>query len=83
MQRYGCKWGQPHDLEQVHDGPRAKWEKCKLCRRTFRWAKGVRGRIDNPEYLKAHARNFAQKGGATNALFMRLYEPEKTIIKLS
>jgi len=82
MRRHGCRFGLPHDLVQLHDGPGAKWERCRTCSRTFRWAKGFKGRIDNPEYLKAHARNFAQKGGATNRLYMRLYETAKCKIIL-
>ena len=82
MKRYGCKWGQPHDLTLLHDGPKVKWERCKICRRTFRWNKGNKKRVDNVRYLEAHARNYAQKGGATNRLFMRLYEPEKVKISI-
>lgn len=82
MKNYGCKSGMPHDLESVSDTPRVKWEVCKLCSRRFRWTKGAKGRVDNPEYLKAHARNYAQPGGATRRLYMKLYKPEECIIKL-
>lgn len=82
MKRYGCKWGQPHDLTVVHEGPNVKWEVCTICNKKFRWNKGFKKRVENAKYLEAHARNYAQKGGATNQLFMRLYEPEKTKIVL-
>jgi hypothetical protein len=82
MTGYGCKWGLPHDMTLLHDGPRAKWERCMICNRTFRWTKGFKGRIDNVEYLKAHARNYAQQGGATERLFVRLYQPERYKITL-
>ena len=82
MRRYGCRFGQPHDLVQLHDGPRAKWERCKICRKTFRWNKGKRNRVDNRRYLEAHARNYAQPGGATDQLYKRLYEPELCRIKI-
>lgn len=80
--RYGCKWGKPHDIVPLRDTPSATWERCRTCRRTFRWNKGRRGRINNREYLEVHARNYAQKGGATNRLFMKLYEPDKCKIIL-
>lgn len=82
MTDYGCKWGLPHDLVQVADMPRYKVERCRICTRRFYWLKGYKKRIHNAEYLKAHARNYAQKGGRTNQLFMRLYEPEKCIIRI-
>lgn len=82
MSGYGCKHGLPHDLELLHDGPRVKWEVCRICSRKFRWLKGYRQRVNNPEYLKAHARNYAQPGGATNRLYQRLYYPEKCVIKI-
>lgn len=81
--RYGCKWGKPHDLILLHDGKQAKWERCQICNKTFRWTKGFKGRIKNVDYLEAHARNYAQPNGATNELYKRLYEPEKCKIVLS
>lgn len=78
--RYECRYGEPHDLEPVGETARLKVEHCRNCPATFRWQKGYKGRINNPAYLKAHARNYAQKGGATHRLFMRLYEPDKCII---
>ena len=80
MINYGCKFGQPHDVILLNDSRRVKWEVCKVCNKKFRWIKGFKERIDNVEYLKVHARNYAQKGGATNRLFMKLYETEKTTI---
>lgn len=82
MARYGCKWGMPHDLVLLHDGPRFKWEVCGICNKKFRWNKGTKKRVDNVRYLEAHARNYAQKGGRTNRLFVKLYEPEKAKIVL-
>lgn len=82
MKRYGCKFGQPHDLMQVRDTPRYKHEVCRRCNKKFRWNKGKRGRIQNAAYLKAHVRNFAQPGGATKREFMKLYRQEQCIIKL-
>ena len=80
--RYDCKYGEPHDLHVIHETMVVLWEVCTRCDRKFRWPKGRRGRVQNAKYLEAHLRNFAQKGGATNRLFMRLYEPEKCIIKI-
>lgn len=81
MADYGCRWrGVPHDLYPVGETANIKVERCHICHATFRWAKGFKGRVDNVRYLKAHARNYAQKGGATNRLFMKLYEPEKATI---
>lgn len=81
--RYGCKWGMPHDLIPIADLPKVKWEVCRICNKKFRWLKGKRKRVDNVRYLEAHARNYAQPGGATNRLYRKLYEPEKTKIVLS
>lgn len=82
MRRYGCKYGLPHDMDLLHDGKYVKWEVCKICNKKFRWTKGSRGRVDNVKYLEAHARNYAQPGGATNQLYRRIYEPEKCKIIL-
>lgn len=82
MKTYGCKWGLPHDLIPLSETASAKWEVCTRCNRKFRWTRGFKGRIANKEYLEAHARNYAQPGGATNRLFMRLHYPEKCIIKI-
>jgi hypothetical protein len=80
---YGCRWkGVPHDLVPVGETSAVKVERCAICNRRFTWHKGFKGRVANAKYLKAHARNFAQKGGATHRLFMKLYEPEKAIIEL-
>ena len=70
----------PHDITLLHDSRRVKWEVCTVCNKKFRWLKGFKERISNVEYLKVHSRNYAQKGGATNRLFMKLYEPKKTKI---
>lgn len=82
MTNYGCKHGLPHDMVLVHETPRVKWEACRICSRKFRWLKGNRGRVNNPEYLRAHARNYAQPNGATNRLYQKIYYPEKCVIKI-
>lgn len=82
MTDYGCKFGLPHDMVLLSDTRTAKWEACQICGRKFRWTKGFKGRINNVEYLKAHARNYAQPNGATNRLYQRLYQPEQCIIRI-
>lgn len=82
MKRYGCKCGMPHDMVLIRSTDKAIWERCKICNKTFRWPKGRKGRVDNAVYLEAHARNYCQKGGATNRLYMKLYEKEKCVIQL-
>ena len=76
----GCRFGQPHELVITHENPHTKWERCKICRKNFRWNKGYRGRVKNTEYLKAHLREYAQRGGATKRVYNRLYKPDKCII---
>jgi len=78
--RFGCRFGQPHDLQRIGENPQQIWEKCQICGQTFHWNKGYKGRIDNTEYLKAHVRQFAQDFGATKRVYMKLYKPEKTTI---
>lgn len=79
----GCRYRNiPHDLTIVHDNPHAKWERCRICNKTFRFNKGRKGRIDNVAYLRAHVRSFAQKFGATKAVYHRIYKPEKCKIVL-
>ena len=80
--KFGCKYGLPHDMQVIHENKRAKWEICRICNKKFRFNKGYRSRIDNQEYLKIHARNFCQKFGATKRLYMKIYQPEKTIIHI-
>ena len=81
MEDYGCRWnGVPHDLFPVGENHTIKVERCRICNKKFSWKKGFKGRDDNVRYAKAHIRNFAQKGGATNRLFIKLYEPEKAVI---
>ena len=59
-----------------------KVERCKLCRKVFRWKK-FNGRVNNVEYLKVHARNFAQHDGRTKQIYMRLYRRDECKITLS
>jgi hypothetical protein len=82
MKRYGCKRGLPHDLHPVHETKAVKIEVCHICNKKFRWNKGYRQRIANNEYLEAHARNYCQPNGRTKALYMKIYQPEQSIIKL-
>ena len=77
---FGCKYGLPHDLKPLHEDARVKWEVCELCNRKFKWIKGFKGRVQNQEYLKAHARNFAQRSGPTKRLYNKIYKPEFTKI---
>lgn len=76
----GCLYGQPHNMRFIHNGKTAKWESCVICGRKFRWTKGSKGRIDNVEYLKAHVRQFAQRGGATKMIYNKLYKPKEMTI---
>ncbi len=78
--RFGCRWGMPHDFKQIHVGKTYKVEKCLLCGVRKRWNFGFKGRVDNPEYLKDHVRQFAQKFGSTRRVYNKLYRPEKSII---
>jgi hypothetical protein len=48
----------------------------------FRWKK-FNGRVDNVEYLKVHARNFAQHDGRTKQLYMKLYRHSETKLTIS
>ena len=80
--RFGCRFGQPHDMVRLGENPQQIWERCRLCGKTRRWNKGYKGRIKNAEYVVDHVRQFAQRIGATKRVFMKLYEKDKTIIKL-
>ena len=78
----GCRFGQVHDMERLGENPQQIWERCKICGKTFHWGKGTKERIDSPEYLKAHVRQFAQDFGSTKRVYMKLYKPEKSIISI-
>ena len=80
--RFGCRWGQPHDFEQIGQNKQQIWERCKICNKTFHWGKGYKGRIANVEYLKAHVRQYAQDFGSTKRVYKKLYQPEQTTILL-
>ena len=80
--RFGCKFGQPHDFARLGETKDAIVEKCKLCGIKKRWRKGYKGRINNPEYLKAHVRQFAQEFGSTKRVFAKLYKQEKCVIHI-
>lgn len=77
-----CRFGLPHDMVRLNESPQQIWERCRICSRTFRWNKGYRGKTDNPAYLRAHLREFAQEGGATRRAFAKLYRPERAIIRI-
>ena len=81
--RMGCRFGNPHDFKAIKENNSYKVEKCSICGLRKRWNKGFKGRIDNPEYLKAHVRNFAQANGSTKRVYMKMYQPEKTKIILN
>lgn len=81
--RFGCRFGQPHDMVQIADTKTLKVEKCRLCNKTFRWPKGYRERVDNVEYLHAHVRNYAQPNGSTRRVYNKLYRPEKAVIHIT
>lgn len=81
--RFGCRFGQPHDFQLIKDTPSAKYEVCAICGTRRRWNKGYKSRIDNNRYLVDHVRNYAQPTGSTKRVFMKLYYPEKCIIKIS
>ncbi len=78
----GCRFGQAHDFVRLGETPQQTWEQCKICGIKKKWNKGYRGRIANTEYLKAHVRQFAQDFGSTKRVYMKIYKPEQTIIKL-
>ena len=80
--RLGCRFGQPHDFETIQETSKFKVERCNICGQRKKWNKGYKGRIDNKNYLKDHVRTFAQKTGPTKRVFLKLHEPEKTVIKL-
>lgn len=81
-ERYGCKWGIPHDPRIVYQDKKIKVEKCTICNKQFRWHKGPRGRVQNKEYLKVHIRNFCQKFGATKRIYHKIYKSDKMKIRL-
>ena len=66
----------------TYENPRIKCEVCTICNKKFRWNKGYRGRVQNVEYLKAHARNYAQRFGATKRLYNQIYNPQNCTITI-
>jgi hypothetical protein len=78
---YGCKDGLPHDIQvrrdpktgELLDFTQEIHEICVLCGRKWKWNKAARGRVDNPEYVRVHQRQFAQPTGPTAKLFHQLY----------
>ena len=75
--RLGCRYGLPHDMRHLYQNDKTKYEVCQICNKKYRWNKGYKGRNDNKKYLEAHVRIFAQKGGATKAIFNKIYRKEK------
>lgn len=47
-----------------------------------RYNKGYKGRVANTQYLRDHVRNFAQRSGATKAVYHRIYKPETCTITI-
>jgi hypothetical protein len=78
----GCRFGQPHDMVRLGENPQEIREKCRICGKVKHWNKTYKGRVANAEYLKTHVRQFCQPHGATKRVFMKIHEPEKTIILL-
>ena len=81
--RFGCRFGQPHNMSLVSETKTIKVERCLICGYRGRYPKDSKGRTDNVKYLKDHARQFAQRNGTTKRVFNKLYSPEKTIISIS
>lgn len=79
---FDCKGGAPHDLTPIQDTKKVKWEICVLCGQKFRWNKSWKGRIDNPAYLRAHIRNFAQRWGPTKRVYHKIHNPDQCKIKI-
>jgi hypothetical protein len=80
--RQGCRWGFPHDPVILHESPKVKVEKCKLCGVRKRFNKNIRGRTDNLEYLHFHIRSFAQPYGSTRRVFVKINNPDLLTIKV-
>jgi len=53
-------------------------EVCTSCGKKKRY-RFVKGKINNNEYLKDHARDFAQPGGASDKMFRRYYGTPKPL----
>ena len=79
----GCRYrGIPHDLHIIFQNMKIKIEVCHICNKKFRFNKGYRGRVDNAEYLKAHLRQYAQRGGLTKRVYHKIYSPSELTIKI-
>lgn len=65
-----------HDFQRISGDETGQVEVCKLCgeRKVY---KVVNGQIDNVQYLKDHARDFAQREGRTAKIFQRFYGDKK------
>lgn len=81
--RFGCRFGMPHDMMQLKDTNAYKVDKCRICGVRKKWNKGFKGRVDNPEYLKMHVRQFAQKTGPTRRVYAKIYKRENTVIHIA
>jgi len=60
------------DFVITHADKEIQVEKCSICGSVKRY-KTVKGKMDNRQYLKDHARDFCQPNGATNAVFQKYY----------
>lgn len=61
-----------HDFSVIKSTKDQHIERCVRCGE-YKKYNIVGGTVNNVEYLKDHARDFAQPGGATNHLFERFY----------
>lgn len=71
-----CKNNLPHQFIIAHELENSQCEVCELCGYKTRWQKDAKGRVDNTQYLKAHARDFCQPKGPTRSLYYKIYTPK-------
>lgn len=61
-----------HDFTTTFEDSTVVAQVCKICGEKKGYKK-IEGKIDNVAYLKDHARDFAQPGGASDKVFQRFY----------
>lgn len=61
-----------HDFQVESSDDVQQVEVCIICGERKRY-KIVNQRVNNTEYLKDHARDFAQPGGASDKVFQKFY----------
>ena len=69
--------GHLHTFQVLSSTAEEQVERCTECGEKKRYRQ-INGRSDNNQYLKDHIRDFAQPGGATNAVFQKYYGNSKT-----